>query len=161
MIKIVNRGITDVKADCIVNAANEGLWQGSGVCGAIFKAAGAAELTKACDRIGHCNTGSAVITPAFNLDAKYIIHAVGPVWEGGSNGEAELLRGAYATSLGLAKEKGCKSIVFPLISAGIFGYPKEDAWRIALDVCKGYDMDTYFAVPDVNIARIGQGLLDD
>ena len=85
----------------IVNAANEGLWAGGGVCGAIFRAAGHAELQDACDKIGHCDTGSAVITPGFRLKAKYIVHAVGPVWNGGANGEPKLLYGAYYRSLEL------------------------------------------------------------
>lgn len=151
MIGIRKASITDLDTDAVVNAANEGLRAGSGVCGAIFDAAGKARLQAACDRIGHCDTGSAVITPGFGLRAKYIIHAVGPVWAGGDRGEAELLYGAYARSLELAKENGCRSVGFPLISAGIFGYPTEEAWDVALRACidflaAGNRMEVVFAV---------------
>ena len=128
-ISIVKKGITRLETDAIVNAANEGLWAGGGVCGAIFAEAGYEELQDACDKIGHCDTGKAVITPGFKLPAKYIIHAVGPVWNGGSHNEPELLYGAYKESLLRAKENDCHSIGFPLISAGIFGYPKDKAWN--------------------------------
>ena len=131
-ISIQKTSITSLTTDAIVNAANEGLWAGGGVCGAIFRSAGHDKLQAACDAIGHCDTGSAVITPGFNLPAKYIIHAVGPVWRGGNNGEPELLYGAYKSSLMLALENGCHSIGFPLISAGFFGYPKDKAWRKAI-----------------------------
>lgn len=125
-IEIRKISITDLDADAIVNAANDGLWAGGGVCGAIFKAAGHEQLQTACNLIDHCDTGSAVITPGFKLKAKYIIHAVGPVWSGGKNNEPKLLYGAYRRSLELAVENGCKSIGFPLISAGIFGYPVDN-----------------------------------
>ena len=126
-IEIRRVSITDLDTDAIVNAANEGLWAGGGVCGAIFKAAGHDQLQAACHKIGHCDTGSAVITPGFHLKAKYIIHAVGPRWAGGSHDEPKLLYGAYRRALELAVENGCQSIGFPLISAGIFGYPVEKA----------------------------------
>ena len=106
-IRIERVSITDAGTDCIVNAANEQLMGGSGVCGAIFKAAGWNQLQNACNAIGHCDTGSAVITPAFNLKAKYIIHAVGPVWHDGKQKEPQKLYGCYKASLDLAKEKGC------------------------------------------------------
>ena len=154
MITLTHSGITNVRADAVVNAANSGLWEGGGVCGAIFAAAGSAELTKACQAIGHCNTGNAVITPAFGLDAKYIIHAVGPQWNGGNNNEETLLRSAYTNSLNLAKDNGCKSIVFPLISAGIYGYPKAQACQVAVTAVKqwcdahsDYEINVIFAVP--------------
>ena len=120
-IEIRKISITDLNTDAIVNAANEGLWAGGGVCGAIFKAAGYQQLQAACDKIGHCNTGSAVITPGYHLKAKYIIHAVGPRWKDGKHKEPEQLYGAYYRSLELAAENKCRSIGFPLISAGIFG----------------------------------------
>lgn len=126
-ISIQRIGITHVGTDVIVNAANSALQAGGGVCGVIFSAAGRDELQAACDAIGHCDTGSAVITPAFHLGAKYIIHAVGPIWYGGNNGEPQKLYGAYRRSLELAVENGCRSIGFPLISAGIFGYPHDKA----------------------------------
>ena len=130
---IVRNDITHVKADAIVNAANEQLWQGGGVCGAIFAAAGAKKMRKACDKIGHCDTGKAVATPAFALPAKYVIHTVGPVWRGGTHGDNEMLASCYRSSLELAESLGCTSIAFPLISAGIYGFPRREALRIAQD----------------------------
>ncbi len=127
---VIRGDITKLSVDAVVNAANDRLLAGGGVCGAIFRAAGHDELTGACRAIGGCPTGSAAITPAFRLPATYVIHAVGPVWQGGHKGEEELLRGCYRASLELAAENGCRSIAFPLISSGIFGYPKEDARRI-------------------------------
>ena len=124
-IKLI--GITELETDAIVNAANSRLAAGSGVCGAIFSYAGRRQLTEACDAIGYCPTGKAVITPGFDLKAKYIIHAVGPVWHGGLNHEAENLYSCYQESLDRASENDCHSIGFPLISAGIFGYPKDKA----------------------------------
>ncbi len=150
-IEIRKASITDLDTDAIVNAANEGLKAGGGVCGAIFKAAGHSKLQAACNKIGHCNTGSAVITPGFNLKAKYVIHAVGPVWKGGNHGEDKLLYGAYRRSLELAAEHGCTSIGFPLISAGIFGCPVPLAWKKALQACadfldQGHNLRIVFAV---------------
>lgn len=161
-IRIEQIGITKAGTECIVNAANEHLQAGGGVCGIIFQAAGHKQLQKACDDIGHCNTGSAVITPAFNLKAKYIIHAVGPVWYGGNNRELQKLYGCYKASLNLAKEYGCHSVAFPLISAGIFGYPKDKAWRKALQACNDfiddnpdYDINILFTIPDPQILQMG------
>lgn len=128
---IVNNDITKMQVDAIVNAANTSLKMGGGVCGAIFRAAGAEQLQAACDAIGGCRTGQAVITPGFNLEAKYVIHTPGPVWQGGGKGEEGLLRSCYLNSLELAKQHGCKSVAFPLISAGIYGYPKEQAMKVA------------------------------
>lgn len=165
-IEIRKIGITKLNVDAVVNAANEGLWEGGGVCGAIFREADSRELTKACSAIGHCKTGSAVITPGFKLPAKYIIHAVGPVWHGGDKNEPQLLYSAYKQSLIVAKENNCHSIAFPLISAGIFGYPKDKAWRKALQACQDflrnnpdYDMQIIFAVLDDNIKKIGEETL--
>ena len=165
-IRIQNISITDLATDAIVNAANEGLWAGGGVCGAIFRAAGHDRLQEACNKIGHCDTGSAVITPGFRLKAKYVIHAVGPVWRGGNDHEPELLYGAYYRALELAKENSCASIGFPLISAGIFGYPLEKAWAVAIKACRDflaahpdYDIDIVFAVLDERIIKVGQGKL--
>lgn len=129
--KIVYGDITEMKVDAVVNAANTRLLEGGGVCGAIFKAAGADELGKACREIGFCETGAAVITPGFKLSAKYIIHTVGPVWHGGSSNEEKLLKSCYVNSLALADAAGCCSIAFPLISSGIFGYPPQAAQRAA------------------------------
>ena len=164
MIEIRKTSITDLDTDAIVNAANDGLWAGGGVCGAIFKAAGHAQLQAACAEIGHCDTGSAVITPGFQLKAKYIIHAVGPVWLDGRHNEPKLLYGAYRRSLELAVENGCKSIGFPLISAGIFGYPVDQAWRKAIQACndfleQGNQIDIVFAVLSDSIIEEGKRTL--
>ena len=166
-ILIVKKNLTRLPIDCVVNAANEGLWAGGGVCGVIFAEAGHEQLTRACRAIGRCETGGAVITPGFHLRAKYIIHAVGPVWSGGRSGEAELLYNAYYNSLKLAKENGISSVGFPLISSGIFGYPKESAWEQGLSACldffaknADYDLDIYFAVLDDAALRLGKSVLD-
>lgn len=161
-ITIQKISITELSTDAIVNAANDGLWAGSGVCGAIFKAAGYEKLQAACSVIGHCNVGSAVITPGFNLKAKHIIHAVGPRWIDGEHLEPQQLYSAYENSLRLAKEHQCHSIGFPLISAGIFGYPIQDAWNIAVRACldfivqnTDYDINVVFAVLDDKIKQEG------
>lgn len=158
--------ITTLDTDAVVNAANESLAEGGGVCGAIFKAAGRGELTVACKLLGHCETGEAVITPGFRLKAKYIIHAVGPVWKGGHQKEQEKLYRAYRNSLQLAKETGCRSIGFPLISSGIFGYPMEAAWETALRACRDFAAENpdapiavVFAVRDEAIRDLGEAVL--
>lgn len=140
-IEIKQIDITDLNVDAIVNAANSRLLEGGGVCGAIFSKAGSNELANACSAIGTCKTGNAVITPGFNLPAKYIIHTVGPIWQGGDNNEAELLYTAYKKSLILAKENDCHSIAFPLISSGIYGYPKSQAWEVAIQSCNDFIND--------------------
>jgi len=122
--------ITTLAVDAIVNAANTELAPGGGVCGAIHRAAGP-ELGAACARLGHCPTGQARMTPGFRLPARFVIHAVGPVWEGGHAGEAALLASAYRASLDLARGAGLSSIAFPAISTGIYGYPLEAATKIA------------------------------
>ena len=167
-VSIKKIGITKLDADAVVNAANEGLWAGGGVCGAIFRDAGHARLQAACAAIGHCDTGSAVITPGFDLPAKFIIHAVGPVWYGGSSNEPELLYGAYYSSLKLARENGCHSIGFPLISAGIFGYPLDKAWERAIRAVKDFfdnepdaDMKVIFTVLDDRIMEVGEKTIEE
>ncbi len=122
--------ITTCKADAIVNAANTGLLPGGGVCGEIFRAAGAAEMERACRELAPIRTGEAVLTPGFALSVRYVIHTAGPVWRGSEENEALLYR-CYQSALSLAAEKGIKTVVFPLISAGIYGCPKETAERIA------------------------------
>ena len=164
MIEIRKTSITDLQTDAIVNAANSSLWPGAGVCGAVFRAAGREELRAACNAIGHCDVGDAVITPGFALKAKYIIHAVGPLWEGGHDGEETLLYGAYYHSLCLAEQYGCTSIGFPLISAGIFGYPVDKAWRVAIAACLDFArqnrvVDVIFAVIDDEILAVGKQVL--
>lgn len=167
-ITIQKTSIVDLSTDAIVNAANNGLVAGSGVCGAIFNAAGKEELQEACKRYGFCKTGAAVITPGFQLKAKYIIHAVGPIWDGGIKREAQKLRSAYKRSLELAVDNGCKSIGFPLISAGIYGYPLDGAWEEALQACYAFidehqdiSIDIIFAILDNKIIEIGQTKLND
>lgn len=166
-IKIQKIGITNLSTDAIVNAANEYLQAGGGVCGAIFRAAGMNKLQAACDKIGHCDTGSAVITPGFGLKAKYVIHAVGPRYSDGKHNEPQLLYGAYESSLKLAMDNGCRSIGFPLISAGIFGYPLKGAWDIAISACldfikdnPSYDIEITFAVLDDHILTVGNDTLE-
>ncbi len=167
MIEIRKISITDLKTDAIVNAANTGLWAGSGVCGAIFAAAGHSELQEACNRIGHCDTGSAVMTPAFRLKARYIIHAVGPQWSGGGHGEPQQLYSAYTRSLELALEHECRSIGFPLLSAGIFGYPPDLAWQTAIRACRDFlenhpetQMQIVFAVLNDSMLAMGEKILN-
>ncbi len=151
-LEIVRSDITKMNVDAIVNAANTALKMGGGVCGAIFRTAGASELQKACDKIGGCKVGEAVMTDGFKLDAKFIIHTPGPIWQGGSNQEAALLKAAYYNSLELAKIHQCESIAFPLISTGIYGYPKEEALQIAVSTISSFllnhDMLVYLVVFD-------------
>lgn len=160
---IIRNDITKMNTDAIVNAANTELKMGGGVCGAIFKAAGASQLQKACDRLAPIKTGEAVITEGFDLPAKYIIHTAGPVYVDGRHGEEELLRSCYINSLRLAIEKGCKSIAFPLISSGIYGYPKAEALRVATDAIRTFlsdhDMDVTLVVFDKASFEIGEELL--
>ena len=138
---MIRNDITKVTADAIVNPANRNLLQGSGTSRAIYQAAGEQELTAACEAIGYCEPGRAVCTPAFGLPAKYIFHAVCPAWHGGGFGEAEQLAGAYHSALELAAEYHCESVAFPLLSSGNYGYPKEHAFRIAVDTITQYVME--------------------
>jgi O-acetyl-ADP-ribose deacetylase (regulator of RNase III) len=166
-IEIRKVGITSTGAQCVVNAANKSLKEGGGVCGVIFLAAGANKLQEACDAIGHCDPGDAVITPGFHL-CEYIIHAVGPMYAGGKHNEAEQLYNCYKKSLDLAKENNIRSISFPLISSGIFGYPKEGAWRQALQACKDwtennadYTIAIEFAIIDNALIELGFKVADE
>jgi len=141
-----------MQVDVIVNAANTELMMGGGVCGAIFWAAGADQLQDACDKLAPIKTGEAVITEGFSLPAKYVIHTAGPVYCGGGMGEEALLRSCYLNSLELARSSGCESIAFPLISSGIYGYPKDEALSVATDVIGGWlsdnDMDVSLVIFD-------------
>ena len=135
-IKITVGDITTLDVDAIVNAANEALLPGGGVCGAIHHAAGP-ELANACRPLAPCPTGDARITPGFNLKAKYVIHTVGPVWHGGNHGEADLLASCYRNSILLAVENNLASVAFPAMSTGIFGYPEDQAAKIAVStICE-------------------------
>lgn len=136
-MKIVVGDITRLDVDAIVNAANQGLARGAGVCGAIFRAAGP-KLDDACRAVAPCPTGDARITPGFNAKAQWIVHAVGPVWHGGNSNEAQLLASAYEHALRLARDAGAASIAFPAISTGIYGYPREKAARIAIDTVRNW-----------------------
>lgn len=138
---MIRNDITKVAADAIVNPANRNLLQGSGTSRAIYQAAGEQELTAACEAIGYCDLGKAVCTPAFRLPAKYIFHAVCPAWQGGVAGEAEQLASAYHSALELAVEHRCESVAFPLLSSGNYGYPKEQAFRIAVETITQYVME--------------------
>ncbi|MCL6572347.1 MAG: macro domain-containing protein [Bacillus sp. (in: Bacteria)] len=161
-LEIVRNDITKMKVDAIVNAANTSLTMGGGVCGAIFRGAGASELQEACDRIGGCLVGEAVITDGFQLDAKFIIHTPGPLWHGGGNQEEALLKASYLNSLELAKNHQCASIAFPLISTGIYGYPKEEALQIAVSSISSFllnnDMLVYVVVFDKNSFGVSKKL---
>ncbi|MDR0885369.1 MAG: macro domain-containing protein [Clostridiales Family XIII bacterium] len=152
-LTIVHQDITKMNVDAIVNAANTELQMGGGVCGAIFRAAGSRELQAACDKLAPIHTGDAVITPAFGLDAKYVIHTAGPIYYQWNQEQNEsYLRSCYKNSLNLAAENDCKSIAFPLISSGIYGYPKEDALNVATDAIKvwlsdcEYELEVFLAV---------------
>lgn len=138
---MIRNDITKVAADAIVNPANRNLLQGSGTSRAIYQAAGEQELTAACEAIGRCDLGRAVCTPAFGLSAKYVFHAVCPAWHGGGFGEAEQLASAYHSVLKLAAKYHCESVAFPLLSSGNYGYPKEQAFRIAVDTITQYVME--------------------
>lgn len=130
-LTVKQNDITKMEVDAIVNAANTSLQMGSGVCGAIFIAAGIDRLQAACNSLAPIKTGEAVITQGYSLPVKYIIHTAGPVYRGGKYGEEDLLSSCYTNSLNLARENGCQSIAFPLISSGIYGYPKEAALIVA------------------------------
>jgi O-acetyl-ADP-ribose deacetylase (regulator of RNase III) len=158
--QIIHSDITKMNTDAIVNAANFRLQQGGGVCGVIFERAGEKRLQEECDAIGSCAVGHAVITKGYNLFARYIIHAVGPVWHGGKQGEDELLAMAYRNSLELAKRHNLVSISFPLISSGIFGYPRYEALQIANSVISEFlshhEMDIYLAVVDRRMIMLNE-----
>jgi len=164
MKKSVKGNILDINVDVMVNAANVNLQGGGGVDGMIHRAAGP-QLLEACKEIGYCETGEAVITKAYDIsNVKFIIHTPGPVWKGGENNEAELLANSYWNSLMLAKESGCKSISFPNISTGVYGFPKIDAAHIALETVSKFlnevdnNMDIVLVCYDVVNYKIYQEL---
>ena len=137
-IEVVQGDLTQQAVDAIVNAANEALAPGGGVCGAIHRRGGPS-IAAECARIGHCPTGGAVATTAGELPARFVIHAVGPVWRGGAAGEADLLGSAYRSSLDEAARVGARSVAFPAISTGIYGYPLEEATAVAVSAVRGWE----------------------
>ena len=159
---LLRQDITKVKADIIVNTTNTKLLQGSGTSRAIFLAAGEEELTKACEKIGGCEIGSAVITPAFKLQAKYIIHAVGPIWMNETADEINLLYSAYESSLKLAKKYNAETIAFPLISAGNYKMPIDIALGTAVNAINDFladnDMTVYLTIYEKRVLEVGQKL---